>query len=232
MEGWVTCLGWGGGGGMSPTCPAGGGAIQLPTWPGGGRKGGRGGHLPRSRERQFTYLWYTVLCSPQGQFCVQTPNLHQCFVDTSASMWIKKAQLPYSQPVSHQRGIWGSHKQESTQGIHPGFETEGRRHQKSKTGVSVAYVLQKFFKKSTWVVKIDFKSEKSITCRKQNRQAKGFILALKLKADISKTFEKVQTKVVSGSLFCTRGRGVPLSCPGGDLLLLFWSCLGGVLQMF
>ena len=27
--------------------------------------------------------------------------------------------------------------QESTQGIHPGFETQGRRHQKSKTGVSV-----------------------------------------------------------------------------------------------
>ena len=30
------------------------------------------------------------------------------------------------------------HKRESTQGIHPGFETQGRRHQKSKTGVSVA----------------------------------------------------------------------------------------------
>ena len=31
-----------------------------------------------------------------------------------------------------------SHKRESTQGIHPGFETQGRRHQKSKTGVAVA----------------------------------------------------------------------------------------------
>ena len=35
-------------------------------------------------------------------------------------------------------------------GIHPGFETQWRRHQKSKTGVSVApNVLQKFLKK-TW----------------------------------------------------------------------------------
>ena len=27
----------------------------------------------------------------------------------------------------------GPHKRESTQGIHPGFETQGRRHQKYKT---------------------------------------------------------------------------------------------------
>ena len=38
------------------------------------------------------------------------------------------------------------------QGIHPGFETQGRHHQKSKTGVSVApqkgtCFLQNFFKK-------------------------------------------------------------------------------------
>ena len=39
----------------------------------------------------------------------------------------------YSQQLSHQRWIWGSHKRESIQGIHPGFETQGRRHQKSKT---------------------------------------------------------------------------------------------------
>ena len=43
----------------------------------------------------------------------------------------------YSQAVSHQRWIWGSYKLESIQGIHPGLETQGRRHQKSKTGVSV-----------------------------------------------------------------------------------------------
>ena len=45
----------------------------------------------------------------------------------------------YSQQVSHQRWIWGSHKQESMQKwIHSGFETQGRHHQKSKTGVSEA----------------------------------------------------------------------------------------------
>ena len=49
------------------------------------------------------------------------------------------AAMPlYSQQVAHQRWIWGSHKQESMQGIHPGFKTQDRRHQKAKTGVSVA----------------------------------------------------------------------------------------------
>ena len=71
-----------------------------------------------------------------------SPKPPPMLMDTSASMWIEKAQLPcwplYSQQVSHQRWIWGSLKWESTQGIHPGFETQGRHHQKSKTGVSVA----------------------------------------------------------------------------------------------
>ena len=71
------------------------------------------------------------------------PEPQPMLVDMSASMWIKKAWLscgpPYSQQVSHQRWIWGSHKQESTQiGIHSSFETQSRHHQKSKTGVSVA----------------------------------------------------------------------------------------------
>ena len=40
------------------------------------------------------------------------------------------------------------------QGIHPGFETQGKRHQKSKTGVSVVpkkglYVLETFIKRSS-----------------------------------------------------------------------------------
>ena len=39
-----------------------------------------------------------------------------------------------SQQVSHQRWIWGSHKEESTRGIHTGFETQGRHQQKSTTG--------------------------------------------------------------------------------------------------
>ena len=63
-------------------------------------------------------------------------------VDMSVHSWIKKTRLPcwplYSQQVSHQKWTWGSHKQESTQNIHPSFETQGRSHQKSKTWVSVA----------------------------------------------------------------------------------------------
>ena len=43
------------------------------------------------------------------------------------------------------------YKRQSTQVIHPGFETQGTRHQKSKTGLSVAprkilYALQKILK--------------------------------------------------------------------------------------
>ena len=61
--------------------------------------------------------------------------------NTSGSTWVEKAQLPcwylYNQQVLHQRWIWGSHKWESMQGIYPGFEIQGRRHQKSKSGVSV-----------------------------------------------------------------------------------------------
>ena len=64
----------------------------------------------------------------------------------SAGISIKKAWLlcwpPYSQQVSHQRWIWGIHcaqvRKQASKGIHPGFKTPGRRHQKSKIGVSVA----------------------------------------------------------------------------------------------
>ena len=71
-----------------------------------------------------------------------------------------KAWLPCwplnSQQVSHQRWIWGSYMWESMQGIHHGFETQGRCHQKPKTAASVApqkrtYVLQHFFKKCCWL---------------------------------------------------------------------------------
>ena len=61
-------------------------------------------------------------------------------MDASASMSIKKARLPcwplYSQQVSHQRWIWGSHRRENTQGIKSGLETQGRCHQSPKQGIS------------------------------------------------------------------------------------------------
>ena len=58
-----------------------------------------------------------------------------------ASMWIKTAQRPCWPPgcqqVLHQRWIWGICCMQVTnhgsEGIHPCFETQGRRHQKSKT---------------------------------------------------------------------------------------------------
>ena len=41
-------------------------------------------------------------------------------------------------PEVNLRNSWHAGKKACKQGIHPGFETQGRRHQKSKTGVSVA----------------------------------------------------------------------------------------------
>ena len=63
-----------------------------------------------------------------------------------ASTWIKTARLPCwlprGQQVLYQRWIavfncmWAT--KHTIEGIHPGFKTHGGRHQKSKTGVSVA----------------------------------------------------------------------------------------------
>ena len=77
----------------------------------------------------------------------------QSFIDTSVST----CRSLHIQQVSHQRWIWWSHKWESMQGIHPGFETWGRCHQKSKKWVSVApwkglMSSKKFFKKSFFYV--------------------------------------------------------------------------------
>ena len=70
-----------------------------------------------------------------------SPQPEPMLVDKSANVWIQKVWLPclplYSQQVLHQRWIWESHKWESMQLIYPGFESQGRHHQKSKTGVSV-----------------------------------------------------------------------------------------------
>ena len=54
---------------------------------------------------------------------------------------MRTARLPRGQQVSHQRWIWGFHWTQAinhtSKGIHPGFQTQGRLHKKSKTGVSV-----------------------------------------------------------------------------------------------
>ena len=103
--------------------------------------------------------WYTVPCLLSAAQTVvgSSPEASPMLVDTSTGTRIKKTWLP-SQQVLHQRWIWGSHKWESVQGIYPGFETQGRHHQKSKTGVSVApwkglMSSKNFFKKSREAIK-------------------------------------------------------------------------------
>ena len=70
--------------------------------------------------------------------------LHACMECDQLPCWLSRGQQ-----VSHQRWIWGIHCAPGDKarkwGIHPGFETQGRRHQKSTIGVSVGP--QKFFKK-------------------------------------------------------------------------------------
>ena len=98
-----------------------------------------------------------IACITDGHGSSPEPPLR--LADTSADMWIKMAKLPcwplHSQQVLNQRWIWGIHcvqtRKQASEEIYPGFETQGRRHQKSKTGVSVAPQkgLQKFYLKKS-----------------------------------------------------------------------------------
>ena len=62
--------------------------------------------------------WFTSLCCNMHGHGFEPPTM---FVGTwLASMWIKKAWLPYwPLRVSYQMWIWGWHRQGSMQGIHP-----------------------------------------------------------------------------------------------------------------
>ena len=51
-------------------------------------------------------------------------------------MHVRRAAWP-AMPYTHLYSVY-SYTVYASEGIHPGFETQGRRHQKSKTGVSVA----------------------------------------------------------------------------------------------
>ena len=92
------------------------------------------------------------------------------FVSNTLPCW-----PPSGQQVSHQSWIWGFHYMQVTkhasEGIHPGFETQGRRHQKSKTRVSVApqkglMLSQIFFWHTSHIfVNIVFQSGQIINCR-------------------------------------------------------------------
>ena len=67
-----------------------------------------------------------------GRLWVRSPDQ----TSTNACRYICK--YVDCQQVLHQRWIWGSQKWEGMQEKHPGFENQGRCHQKSKTGISVA----------------------------------------------------------------------------------------------
>ena len=98
-------------------------------------------HNQPSRSGWVVYSAVLTVCGMDGCWFEPQPEPLPMLVDTSVSMWIKKVWLPCwplsSQQVSHQRWTWESHKQKSKHRIHPGFETQGRCLQKSKTGVSV-----------------------------------------------------------------------------------------------
>ena len=76
------------------------------------------------------------------------PKPPPMLVDMSASTWIKKVQLPcwplFSQQVSHQRWIWGLHKQESMQGLwNPGQMSPEVQNRGISDPTKGTYVLQK-----------------------------------------------------------------------------------------
>ena len=64
---------------------------------------------------------------------------HQCLL---VGAWRKTAQLPYwpprGQQVSHKEGVTCMLLASANKAAHSGFKTRRRRHQKSKTGLSVA----------------------------------------------------------------------------------------------
>ena len=58
--------------------------------------------------------WYAVPCLLHAARVGTGANFHQCLQTRLGLAWLP-CWPPYSQQVSHQRGIWGSHKWESTQ---------------------------------------------------------------------------------------------------------------------
>ena len=87
-------------------------------------------------------LQHRVCCVRRGWLWVRAPNLHQCLWTLLQVCESKRlgchADL-YTVSRCCTRGESEDHTSKKVcKGIHPGFETQGRHHQKSKTGVSVA----------------------------------------------------------------------------------------------
>ena len=100
-------------------------------------------------------------------------NFHQHLYTLWSSRYIKMTQLQYwllrGQQVSQQRWIWGIHCTQVTKhaikgSSAPGFETQGRHYQKSRTGTSVAskYLFKKknrynyWLETNNWVIRFCF----------------------------------------------------------------------------
>ena len=103
--------------------------------------------------------WFTVSCLLHAARAVMgsSPgqNLHQCLGTHLYVCGLKRLGCHVDLCTVNRCHTRGSHKWETMKGIHPGFETQGRRHQKSKTGVSVAprkglLSSKIFLKKTLW----------------------------------------------------------------------------------
>ena len=90
--------------------------------------------------------WFTAPCVQHGRSWVRAPEPPPMLADMSAGTWIKKAGLAMLTsiqsagvaPEVNLRNLLWAGEEAGKQGIHPGFETQGRGHQKSKIGVSAA----------------------------------------------------------------------------------------------
>ena len=109
--------------------------------------------LPNAGVLQYRfYLYYILFSESDGNISrVQLPRRRSAVRGTFPS-WLHRSRVS-----SFCWWIRGWHKRESTQGIHPGFAPQGRRHQKSKNrGISGltkrTYVLQKLKKKKKEVI--------------------------------------------------------------------------------
>ena len=125
--------------------------------------------------KAFQSKWYTALSSPRIRLWVRA--LVWACTCTNASRYVCKyvdwkgsaACWPlYSQQVLQQRCFWGSHKQESMQEIHPGFElicgqllisTTPKIVQKHST-FSWTHSWHYWHKRLSWVITKDFQQQK------------------------------------------------------------------------
>ena len=120
------------------------------------------------KQKLYRYSWSELQSRVRQRITLRKTNNSECWPSRSGLVVLaacdtdgrgfqiqpepqvsRKACWPlFSQQVSYQRWILGSDPWQSTQGIHPGFETQGRYHQKSKNrGISSPTKRTFFFQK-------------------------------------------------------------------------------------